>query len=242
MKLGRLTMLGMERFSIFLDELKTNPVAELPKNLLTFPGYFETIDDETEIIPYQFKTRWDVAKYLNSLISTSGIVGAERDIHFWVGLTVFYFDLLCPIDKTTGQRKVLKRARYIPEVDNWRLYYRHLLLGPYLVYRAHLDKPERAMGLLCKSPHIFTDVDEQISASQELVTNTAVVELVTKLYYNPETKNLKRGAQTKGLGSPRRLVTILDQFSLTWDLYTASTDEILNLLPKEFEKFAKSNG
>lgn len=241
MKLGRLTPLGMERFSQFLDELKNNPSAELPKDLLTFPGYFETIDDETEIMPYKFKTRWDVAKYLNSLITSSGISDVERDIPFWVALTAFYFDVLCPID-ITGERKILKRARYIPETQNWRRYYRHLLLGPYLIYRTHLDNPERAMALLCKAPHVFTDVDEQILAYQELVTNKAVVELTTKLYYNPKTKNLKYGAQSKGPGSPRRLATVLDQFSLTWDLYASTTDEILNLLPNEFDKFAKSSG
>ncbi len=241
MKLGKLTPLGIERFSQFLDELKTNPNAEIPKGILSFPAYFETIDDETEIMPYKFKTRLDVAKYLNSLITSSGMTNVEGDVNFWVALTVFYFDVLCPVDKN-GQRKVLKRARYIPETQNWRRYYRHLMLGPYLIYRAHLDNPERAMALLCKAPHVFTDVDEQILAYQELITNKAVVELTTRLYYNKETKNLKSGAQTKGAGSPRRLVTILDQFSLTWDLYAASTDEILNLLPKEFEKFAKSIG
>lgn len=241
MNLGRLTPLGMERFSQFLDELKSNLGAELPKDLLAFPGYFETIDDETEIMPYKFTTRWDVAKYLNSLITSSGMSDVEHDIPFWVALTAFYFDVLCPIDKT-GERKILKRARYIPETQNWQRYYRHLLLGPYLIYRTHLDSPEIAMALLCKAPHIFTDVDEQILAHQELVTNKAVVELTTKLYYNPKTKNLKYGAQSKGPGSPRRLATVLDQFSLTWDLYAATTDEILNLLPNEFDKFAKSSG
>lgn len=240
MNLGRLTQLGMERFSQFLDELKVNPNAGIPKELLTFPGYFETIDDETEVMPHKFKTRMDVGKYMHSLISSSGMTDVERNIPFWVALTVFYFDVLCPADNM-GRRAILKRYRYVPESQNWRRYYRHLLLGPYLVYRAHLDHPERAMAVLCKPPHVFTDVDEQILAYQESVTNKAIMELATKLYYNPDTKNLKRGAQSKGLGSPRRLATVLDQFSLTWDLYSATTDELLNLLPNEFAKFAKSD-
>ncbi|MBV6397606.1 MAG: hypothetical protein HFACDABA_03220 [Anaerolineales bacterium] len=241
MKLGRFTSPGVERFNQFLDELKNNPSAEFPHDLLSFPGYFETIDDETEIMPYKFKTRWDVAKYLNSLVNSSGLTDVERDAPFWVALTAYYFDVLCPADKA-GERKVLKRARYVPETQNWRRYYRHLLLGPYLVYRAHLDNPERAIAFLCKPPHVFTDVDEQILAYQEFVTNKAVVELTTRLYYNPKTKDLKYGAQAKGPGSPRRLVTILDQFSLTWDLYSASAEEIMALLPNEFGKFAKSDG
>lgn len=240
MKLGRLTTLGMDIFSAFLDGLKFNPSVELPKDLLSFSAYFETIDDEIDVMPYKFNTRWDVAKYLNSLIASSPLVEVERDVPFWAGLTAFYFDILCPPDDE-GKRKVKERSRYIPEPANYKRYYRHLLLGPYLIYRAHLDQPERAMALLCKEPHVLTDVDEQIASSQELVTNPSVIELVTRLYYDPVAKTLKPGAGGKGPGSPRRLVTVLDQFSLTWDLYAASTDEILNLLPQEFEKFAKSN-
>lgn len=242
MKLGRLTPLGIDRFNAFLDELKNNPAVEFPGDLLTFPAYFETVDDEIEVVPYKFKTRWDVAKYLNSLISSSGITDLERDIPFWVGLTAFYFDVLCPLNKT-GQRKLRERAAYIPEAQNWRRYYRHLLLGPYLIYRAHLENPDKAMALLCKPPHIIGEVEAQIAAYQELISNKAVIELATRLYYDPQTKTTKPGAGDKESPiAPRRLVAILRQFDVTWDLYAATTDEILNLLPKEFEKFAKSNG
>jgi len=241
MKLGKLTPLGLDRFEQFLEELKINPKAEFPNGLLTFPDYFETIDDQTEIVPYKFKTRWDVAVYMNSLISSSGLSDVERDTNFWVALTAFYFDLLCPFNRS-GERKLRERARYIPEPNNYKRYYRHLLLGPYLIYRAHQDRPQRAIALLCGPPHILTDIEEQIAAYQEFVTNKAVVELATSLYYNPKTKTTKPGAGGKGPGSPRRLVTILDQFNLTWDLYSATTDEILNLLPKEFERFAKDDG
>jgi hypothetical protein len=236
MKIGRLTIPGMQLFSEFLDELRTNHEAELPRNLLTFPAYYEIINDDIDVLPHNFKSRWDVAIYLDSLISSSGITDAERDIPMWVGLTAFYFDVLCPID-SSGQRKIRERAAYIPEPENYKRYYRHLLLGPYLIYRAHLDNPARAMALLCKPPHVITDVEAQIAAYQELVTNPSVVELVTKLYYDPKTNTTKLGAGGKGSGSPRRLVTILDQFSLTWDLYAATTDEILSLLPTEFDRF-----
>ncbi|MEW6286709.1 MAG: hypothetical protein AB1509_10820 [Chloroflexota bacterium] len=240
MKLGRLTKLGVERFGLFLDELKSNPSATFPKELLSSPAYFETIDDEIEIMPYKFKSRWDVANYLYSLISNSSLFDVERDIPFWVGLTAFYFDVLCPPDNE-GNRKVKEWSRYIPEPANYKRYYRHLLLGPYLIYRAHSDRPERAMALLCSAPHILSEVYEQFAAYQELVTNPAIIELVTRLYYDPKTQMLKRGASDKGPGSPRRLVTVLQQFDLTWDLYAATADEILKLLPIEFEKFLKNN-
>lgn len=177
MKLGRLTALGVDRFNAFLDELKFNPSAGFPKELLSSPSYFETVDDEIEIVPYKFKSRWDVAKYLNSLIKNSPLDNVERDIYFWAGLTAFYFDVLCPPDNK-GNRKIKERSRYIPEPANYKRYYRHLLLGPYLIYRAHLDHPERTMALLCSAPHILSEVYEQFAAYQEFITNPAIIELV----------------------------------------------------------------
>jgi len=52
--------------------------------------------------------------------------------------------------------------------------------------------------------------------------------------------SLKRGAaDSKGKrpGSLRRLITVIDQFSLTYDLYGMNDDEILDLLPSEFERW-----
>jgi hypothetical protein len=235
MKLARLKTPGMDRFNDYLGELESDPTAEFPVELLTFLGYFEMIDEELDVLPYKFKTRWDAARYLNTLLS--GITDAERDINLWAWLTAFYFDVLCPANDA-GERRLRERAAYFPEPENYKRYYRHLLLGPYLIYHAHLDYPARAIALLCKPLHIITDVEAQIAASQELVTNRAVVELATNLYYDPKTKTTKPGAGGKGPGSPRRLVSVLNQFDLTWDLYAATTDELMNLLPKEFEKFS----
>jgi hypothetical protein len=237
MKLSRLTKPGIDRFTEFLDQLEDDPTIEFPANLLTFTGYFTVLDDETDVLCRTFETRWDIAKYLNSLLASSGITDAERDINLWAWLTAFYFDVLCPANDA-GERKLRERAAYIPEPENYKRYYRHLLLGPYLIYHAHLDDPARAIALLCKPLHIITDVEAQIAASQELVTNRAVVELATNLYYDPKTKTTKPGAGGKGPGSPRRLVSVLNHFDLTWDLYAATTDELMNLLPKEFEKFS----
>lgn len=236
MKLGRLTPAGMQRFSDFLDQLHTDGSVPLPEQILSLPGYFEVIDEETEVIPHKFKSRWEAARYLNSLLSVPGLVDPEHDVELWAALSAFYFDLLCPKDKA-GNRKIHQRARYIPEPRNYKRYYRHLLLGPYLIYRAHADQPERTMALLCGPLHFRPDVEEQIAANSELISNSAVVELATRLYYDLTTKATKPGAGGKEQGSPRRLVAILNQFGLTWDLYAATTNELLHLLPKEFNRF-----
>lgn len=84
---------------------------------------------------------------------------------------------------------------------------------------------------------MVAELEAQIAAYQELVTNPSVVELTTRLYYDPKTATTKAGAGGKGPGSPRRLVTVLNQFDLTWDLYAATADELVKLLSGEFKRF-----
>jgi hypothetical protein len=45
------------------------------------------------------------------------------------------------------------------------------------------------------------------------------------------------GCGSKTKGAPRRLANLLNQLDLTWYLYGMTTEEILTLLPKEFDRF-----
>jgi hypothetical protein len=236
MNLARFTTLGLDAFDSYLDELETNPTAPLPPTLLTSPQNVKTIDDEIELVSYKFASRWEAARYLESLFRSSGITAVENDVHLWAHLTAVYFDGVCP-PRADGRRQPRERARYIPEPGNYRRYYRHSLLGPYLIYRAHLPRPERAMAMLCGPLHVISDIEAQIAARQQYVTNVAVVQLATDLYYDVRTRAQKSGAGGKGPGSPRRLADILNQFDLTRDLYATTTDELRRLLPGEFKRF-----
>jgi len=239
MKLHRLNSEGLEKFGAYLDSLQNNPGTPVPDYLMESPDYSELVGESVDIDQGPFATRLSVAEAIDNLFAKANLASAERDRGLWAWLALAYFDYLCPVDNN-GARKVGERARYIAEPQNYQRYYRHLLLGPYLIYQAHKDDPARALALLCKPPHIIDDVVGQLAASQELVSNRAIMELATILYYDPATKQLKRGAGNKGAGTPRRLVVILKQFTLTWDLYSMSVKELLDVLPKEFRKFIKA--
>lgn len=241
MKLRKLNNNGLEEFNNYLDSLEQDGKLPPPLFLLTDSAYSTSITVDVEMELKSFVTRFEIASYLHSVFVNLGTPNLEKDAQLWAWCSLYYFDILCPVDK--GVRKPRERAAYIPEPENFKRYYRHLLLGPYLIYRAHQDYPARAMALLSVPPHKISEVEAQIAATMELVTNPSIVEIATRLYYNPEEKKLKKGAQnTKGEGIPRRLVAFLNQLDLTWDLYFASTETLLKMLPREFEKFAKSKG
>jgi hypothetical protein len=241
MKLRKLNNSGLAKFDNYLDSLENDGTLPPPIFLLSDPTYSTDIRASVELETRNFSSRFDVASYLHPLFASAGIPNLEKDTHLWAWCTLYFFDTLCPLTDRS-HRKPRERAAYIPEPENFQRYYRHLLLGPYLIYRAHNDNPSRAMALLCKPPHIISDIEAQIAAYQELVTNRSIVELTTKLYYDPKSKATKRGAGSKGAGSPRRLVAVLNQFDLTWDLYATATPTLMKMLPKEFEKFAKNIG
>src|SRR5262249_16830000 len=113
----------------------------------------------------------------------------------------------------------------------------HLLAGPYRIYRAHRDNPQRALVLLCGPLDRPGDIVEQFASRQELVTNPTVIESATRLYVDPATNRPRRGAGGKSAGSARRLADVLEQFDVTWDLYTLTPDGLLTLLPHEFDRF-----
>ncbi|MCC6501263.1 MAG: hypothetical protein IT313_13440 [Anaerolineales bacterium] len=242
MKLRKLNDNGLVEFNNYLDLLEEDGKLQPPFFLLSDPSYSIALGTEVEMEIKPFTTRFEVGNYLYSVLGNLGLSDLERDTQLWAWCSLYFFDVLCPLgDKEV--RKPRERAAYIPEPENFKRYYRHLLLGPYLIYRAHKDQPTSAMALLSVPPHKISEVEAQIAATMDLVTNPSIVEIATRLYYNPKERKLKKGAQnTKGGGIPRRLVAFLNQVDLTWDLYFASADTLWKMLPKEFEKFAKSIG
>jgi hypothetical protein len=237
MRLRRLKDQGMEVMGEFLDSLNTLQPRVLPKDLLT--------DETTSALPSgnpieiegrNFSNRFEAAEYLDEVFAEARISDVERDVGLWAWLTLFYFDQVCPAD-ATGRRRAYERARYIPDPTNYRKYYRHLLAGPYRIYRAYGASPRTVWPLLCGSLDRPGEIVEQICAYQEMVTNAALMAAVTAMYIDPATDRPKRGTGGKGPGSPRRLPKIVNQFDVTWDLYSMTPPQILKMLPQEFDRW-----
>jgi hypothetical protein len=195
-----------------------------------------SVSEDVEVEKRTFGNRLEAAKYLDEQFSTGELSDIERDTALWSWLALFYFDELCPAD-SGGSRKPGERARYIADSANFQRYYRHLLAGPYRIFRAHRKAPEKALAVLCQPLYRPGDLVEQLASRQELVTNTAVMEVATVLYVDPSTGKPKRGSQTKSAGAVRRLADVLSQFDVTWDLYSAGLVELLGILPPEFKRF-----
>jgi hypothetical protein len=223
-------------FEAYLDSLTSDTPGELPITILDDETTSEPTEHDVDVEQRQFPNRLAAGKYLVETLSSSRISDIGNVKGLWAWLSLFYFEQLCPVDKS-GRRKPGQRARWIPAVGDFRKYYRHLLAGPYRIYRAHRDDPSRALSLLCGDLNTPGEIVEQLTSRQELVTNNAIVETATTLYVDPDTSQPKRGAAGKGPGSARRLADIMNQFDVTYDLYSMGAGDIIAMLPPEFKRF-----
>lgn len=241
MNLGRLTDEGLARFRTFLESQETESPEEMSMLPLANSVTSQPVIPRISIEVNPFGSRFEAAKYLNELLEGSSLSDVDGDARLWAWLAWFHFEQLCPVARD-GKRHPGELARWIPDIGNFRRYYRHLLAGPYRIYRAHRDKPERALAVLMSALHQPGDIVEQLASRQELVTNAAVMEVATMLYVEPISKKAKRGSGGRGPGSPRRLADVLNQFDVTWDLYAMESRRLLAMLPREFEKFRNTDG
>jgi hypothetical protein len=237
MKLRALSQHGIRRFGEFLDRVVNEPTLPIPYELLESKEASTGISSDVEILPGPFESRFELAEHLVTQFDAAGFTGGgDGASGIWPWISLYWFDMLCPLNKD-GKRVPGARARWVPEADNFQRYYRHLVFGPYAVFRAHSRAPQNTRCLLSTIPSKPGEVFEQIVARQEIVTNAVVVAVANRLYWNASAKSLWRGAGGADAGSSRRFVQVLQQFDVTFDLYSMSEDELWELLPKEFDKY-----
>jgi len=238
MRVRRLTDVGLEKLGTFLDSLTSDSPEPAPTMLLSDPAASEALPVELHVDRATFARRFEAAHYMYDHLAplrAPEFGQLERDPGVWAWLALFWFDQLCPAG-TDGSRKPGERARWVPSFDEARRYYRHLLLGPYLIYKRYADDPDAAMALLCTKLQAPGDIVEQFVSRPQLVTCPAAVAVATKLYHVPN-GTFRRGAAGKDGGSARRLADVLMQFDKTYDLYALTADGLMNLLPREFDRF-----
>ena len=228
---------GVREFERILDEARNGRKIpdSLRNGLLESGGLARIIAPNIFASPARFASRLEAGNHLVRLLA--GVASrADRDAGMWAWLSLYYFDSVCP--EANGARAVGKqRELYIPDFTNFRRYYRHLLFGPFSIWRAHSDNPERALAVLCPPVHRPGDAVESLASRQDLITCPAVMAAATALYVR--NGQHKRGAGRKDRGGARRFADVMMQLDLTYDLFEISAEGLLELLPPEFAEFRR---
>lgn len=230
-KLRVLNTDGILHFREILETLNWNPAEEFSMDWITEEEFSLKIDEDVSVEFILFEGKIEAAGYLAPVLRELNLQDKYYHQGLWAWLSAFYFDALIP----TGDKrsKPGKDYRYIPPADrSWRTVYRHLLAAPVRIFETH---GERARVLLHGQLGRHGDFMEQLASRQEIASNRGIIEAVDLLYWDEEKKAPKTGARAtdRSPGTLRRFVDVIQQLMVTYDLYTLSGYEILELLPHE---------
>lgn len=235
MLVRRLNSKGIDVFSKFLDSCDSDEPETYPEYLLQSDEHTEAVRPDVKIEKKNFFSRYEAAKYLVAKLDGKGLNNIEYDKGLWTWLALYYFERICE-KNNSGLFLTRNIARWVLSSD-YKTYYRHLLAGPYRIYRVYQSDPEIALAILITPVNKPGEVVEQIASRQMLVSNKRVVQAATAIYVDSEEMTIKTGAASKGGGSARRFADVMMQCDATWDLYLMDSEEIINLLPAEFDRF-----
>lgn len=235
MELRRFTDAGLQAFEVFLDSCNTDKSQPYPENILTGPLHSELVEPTVQIESKTFATRFELAKQIDDGFTAANFTPRQGDTGLWAWVACFHFLQICPKDRS-GKWKPGSMERWIPRSNDFRRYYRHLVAGPYWIYRAYHDDPRCAMVVLCQKPGSPGDVVEQLASRQWIITNPSIMQVASDLYVDPETGKQRKGAQSKKAGGVLRYKAVLDQLDVTWDLSMLSVSGLHELLPDEFNE------
>jgi hypothetical protein len=226
---------GLNEFERIIGELRNGNLKSIPEDLLFNEDYTSSQEPIINIEKVDFKNKNELIPYLTEKLNLRNNKYLYFDKGLWSWLAAFYFDNVCPPDGN-GKRKINETAFYLlKDPKNYTKFYRHLLAYPCRVY-SELDDSSKIF--LIGSFARRGEVTEQFGAYQEIALNKGIIDAANILYWDSVTKNLKRGAAGKGGGSARRLVRIIRQYQMTYDLNSMKGNEIVSLLPTEFIKWA----
>lgn len=228
--LRELTSQGEEALRRYLQAPEANPS---PREIAMDDSLTVVVTNDVQVDPsVTFSTRLEAAETLYQWFRGAESHSRRRGVWSW--LACLYFEQLRPRRKGLGAAD-----RYILDEVNQRRFYRHLLRSPYEIFVQYRDNIADAMVLLCQPVNQPGDVIEQICGRVEYVRARAVVAAATRLYYDPRTRSIKRGAASKEArpGSVRRFTTVLNQLDVTYDLHALDGERLLRLLPSEFEQW-----
>lgn len=228
-KVRSLNARGIEELRQFLGQIREGAEFRANPAILYLDDYTTRLPRTIEVEPRAFATKFDAARYLSGALAE--IPGVGDDVGLWSWLALFYFDQLSPVD-ASGKRRPREDYHYIPSRSGWEND-RHLLAGPCKLFAMH---GANARLLLHPPVHQHGAFVYDLGFRRDLITNRGLIEAIDLLYWDPRRNAPKRGATTASRpGNLRRLIAVVQQLDFNYDLHGMRAEEILALLPPEFD-------
>ena len=181
-----------------------------------------------------YERRYDLGGNLVDLLIDLDVVTLQADAGLWDWLSLCLIDQICPV-RAGGRRRVRHVANYLLDWDNYTRRNRHLVRTSWNVVRVH---GAVSRFILAGPLYEHGDVVEQLTAYQHVITCKPLIAAIGSLVWDADKATFKRGFGSRTRpGNARRVQVFSKQFRLTYDLDSMRPEQILELLPREFDRF-----
>lgn len=191
-----------------------------------------------------FATKLELCEYFTKVFTSDFLAEHRRDKGLWTWLAMAYFKQFVVKGKK-DRDKIVSDARWIYQPQSLMVWRRHFVAGNVYLYLdfKHIGKELQEMFFEAGPLVQFNTITDILTHVSEVYQAPAALQVAAWLYYNPDSMaKIKTGATGLGGGAARRLATVVQQFSLTWDFKEAnSASELWNKLPPEFAKYKGDN-
>lgn len=229
-----LTPIGNKEFINFIINLKKDSSSPIPSQILDQSPFIEVFKPEINIENKQFATRFEFGAYLHSIFKEYPRDTLVKNEGLWNWLSLFYIDQLI-ISDTKGKKIVGEMSRYAYN-PHYTSFYRHLVAGSWDIYSRYEEESKLFLYTpMNKTSQLILD----LACRQNIISNRNLIKVVQILYWQNKGNGLgaiKIGAVTKRKpGNLARLIAFLNQLDTTYDFYGMNPEDVLTLLPSEFD-------
>ena len=240
MTVRQLTAAGLAEFAAYLAACRQRPDAQAdPPTHLLAGRATAALSASLDATPQAFATRRAAADYLHALLLPLPAAEVVANAGLWSWLALFHFDQLCQFK--AGRRVVKNDYHYLYDPTSGLYSYRHLLFTGWNVRRIAGAAPTR---LFLDVPLNRLDgMTEEVTKRPLLTRIPCIWGVLDRLYWDDA-----RGRHRPGiLGGKRlqpgdliRLSACVRQLERTYDIYSLSADQLIDLLGPEFDPAAVS--
>jgi hypothetical protein len=219
-------------------------LSDRPANLLDLVDTLADSSEHTKKLKVNMelksvRNRYELAEHLWSYVNPeSQLFNFVGDTYFWNWMAAAWMSTLINLDNRSDLNEKLGK-----QIERWVLtenvlrYHRHLVSGAYFAYQTNFPNIDNAMCLLATDVLAPGEVVERIAGKRSLSTGE-ICHLATLLYFDPEEKSLRKGV-TSPPGNPKAFSRYFSQIDLTVDYEGMSAEELLKILPYNFEKWVR---
>ena len=233
MKIRKLNKSGIKEFERFIESLRNGGLQNTPDYLLTDPATSESLEWDLDLDENLFVNRYELGVYLSEKLKDMDVQKLMGDSGFWSSLALFWFDQLCQT-KADGSRKPSMVYNYILS-ENYNHRPRHSIFTTWQLVNLY---GENSHFLLSRELPVRGELIEQLMARQYFLSCDGVMRAASKLYYDKQRKTFKKGSAGRtSAGCVYRFVNWLQQLEVNYDLFSISKADLIDLMPKEFDRF-----